>query len=141
MAELERIKGGGLINKQIGEQLCFVIKGGYPLWLYQRNGKVYLFDGLNNTSWTISYPMVPSSQALKEDLQAKGRVLENYLDYLSDYGNWFQNSQSNQLLLRGLINDPVLRNEFTIYHQEAMEIDNRINPGYALFAPFLKLSR
>jgi len=135
LAELERIKGGGLINKQVGEELRFVIKGGYPLWLYPRNGQVYLFDGLNNAGWAVCYPLVPSSQELKESLRAKAAVLENHIDCLSDYGNRFQNSQSNQFLIKGLINDLALRNEFTVYHYESIEFGDKTDSCHALFAP------
>ncbi len=137
LAELERIKGGGFINKQVGEELCFIIKGGYPLWLYPRNAQVFLFDGLRNTSLAISYPAATSSEALKENLQTKGGVLESFIDHLSENGNLFQNSRSDQFLLSGLISDPALKNEFIIYQSEALEIDGKSCSFYSLFAPAL----
>ncbi len=68
LAELERMKGGGLIVKQPEEKLVFLAKIGYPLWLFPRNETSYLFDDLKNSQFTMSYFELPSSQSVHGQL-------------------------------------------------------------------------
>ena len=77
LAELERIKESGFINKQLGEKLIFIIKSGYPLWIFSRNDKQFLFDGLNDFTYTIPYAKIPQAKNLTEELQEKERHIEN----------------------------------------------------------------
>jgi hypothetical protein len=137
LAEQERMKEKGLINKQFGEKVSFIIKGGYPLYLYCRNGKNYLFDGFNNSDFTISYPTVFSSQALKEDLQAKGRFLEDFIEYLSSHQKSLKSFRPNTFPLKGLINRQELRDEFSVCRKEANKILKEDEAYCALFKPFL----
>jgi hypothetical protein len=80
LAELERTKSSGFINKRLGEKILFIAKSGYPLWLYSRNGKTYFFDGINNSNFIISYAKLPSAQTLKQDLQEKEIFLKATLN-------------------------------------------------------------
>ena len=137
LAELERIKGGGFINKQAGEKLLFLAMCGYPLWMYSRKGKVYFFDGLNNSGCTVYYAKMPSAEELMLDLQAKSMTLESFSDYLSDYGDRFQKTQSDQFSLGGLITDSNLMNEFILCNHEATEINNETALYCVLIVPTL----
>jgi hypothetical protein len=102
LAELERSKGGGIINKQPKEKLFFLTKMGYPLWLYPRSDAALIFDGLNNSSYTIQYVETTSSQAFIKNLEANTGLLENYIACLSNYVSCFQNPLQKQFILRGL---------------------------------------
>ena len=137
VAELERIKETGFINKQLGEKVLFIIKSGYPIWIISRNDKKYLFDGLNSFTYTISYPNIPPAKILSEDLQAKASLIELYIEYLSNYGICCQNPQVNKFILRGLIDNQKLRNGLLIYHTEAHLFNNEIDSAYVLLTPSL----
>ena len=137
VAELERIKESGFINKQLGEKLSFIIKSGYPLWIFSRNNKQYLFDGLNDFNYTISYPNIPKAKILIEELQTKEKLIELYMEYLSSYDNCCQNPIVNKFMLKGLISDPEVRNEFVIYHPEANLLTSETNSYHAFLTPCL----
>ena len=65
VAELERSKGGGLIVKKPEEKLAFIAKIGYPLWLYPKNDTVFIFNGLDDSTFNVSYPEIAPVKALK----------------------------------------------------------------------------
>ncbi len=82
LAELERMKGGGLIVKQPEEKLVFLTKIGYPLWLFPRNETSYLFDDLKNAQFAMSYNELPSAKAFMESLEANSKTREDFLAFL-----------------------------------------------------------
>jgi hypothetical protein len=137
LAEFERAKDSGFINKQVGEKLAFILKSGYPLWLIHRNGSEYLFDGFNNSSYPIYYPTIPSAQTLREDIRIKQGLFEDFISYLSENNQLLQQPPSNQFLINGLVLNSSLKNEFSIYASEATPLSEETAKYCALFNPTL----
>jgi hypothetical protein len=137
VAELERNKGSGLIVRHPEEKLVFLSKAGYPLWLFPKNDTTFLFDGFDDFSYGISYLDVPSAKVFMESLEANLRPRENYIAFLSDHGNYFQQPmKENKFVFRGLIADSDFKSEFSVYHKEAIEITTQANA--ALLSPVLE---
>jgi hypothetical protein len=67
----------------------------------------------------------------------KQKLQEDFIEYLSSYEKYVQNPQFNQFTLRGLVNDPELKNEFTIYQHEGIQIGDKTDLCYALLTPTL----
>ncbi len=133
VAELERNKGGGLIGRQPEEKLVFLSKIGYPLWVFPKNNSIFIFDGLGDSSYGVSYADLPSAKAFMESLEANLRPRENYTAFLLDNGNYFQQPiKEKQFLFRGLIADIDFKNEFNAYRKEATEIASQTNGGLLL---------
>ena len=84
IAELERSRGGGLIVQQPEENLLFIAKMGYPLWLYPKNDVAYIFDGLNPADFSVKYLEMPSATAFKDSLEISSKNHEKTtLSYLT----------------------------------------------------------
>ena len=128
VAELERNKGGGLMTRQPEEKLAFLSKSGYPLWLFPRNGVIFVFDGFANSSYSVSYPEIPPAKAFMESLESNSRPREKYTAFLSDHGSYFQQSMKERYFsFRGLIVDLDFKNEINIYRRENMEGNTQAN--------------
>lgn len=124
VAELERNRGGGLIARQPEEKLVFLSKIGYPLWLYPKNNLNFIFDGFGDSTYSISYTEVPSAKAFLESLEANSRPRENYIAFLSDHSDYFQQPiKEKQFVFKGLIAEVDFRNEFSVYCKEASEVN------------------
>ncbi len=137
IAELERSKGGGLVAKQPEEKLFFISKIGYPLWLFPKNETTYVFHGLSNSNYIVSYSDVPLAKVLMENLEANLRPREKYQLFLSDHGNYFQQPmKEKQFVFKGLITNLDFKNEFSIYRKEASETSPQTNA--VLLSPTLE---
>lgn len=137
VAELERSKGGGLIARQPEEKLVFLSEVGYPLWVFPKNDLTFVFDGFGDSSYGVPYAEVPSAKVFMGSLEANLRPRENYMAFLSDHGNYFQQPlKEKQFMLRGLIADVDFKNEFNVYRKEATETTAQTNP--ALLPPALE---
>ena len=122
LAELDRAKGGGLIIKQPEEKIAFIAKMGYPLWLFPWSENALIFDGLNQTSYTLPYVAVPDVNAFMDNLKRGARTKETHLAFLSDNINYFQASAAEKgLLVNGLMREPQFLTEFDSYRHEATE--------------------
>jgi hypothetical protein len=138
IAELERNKGGGLIVKQPEEKLLFIAKVGYPLWLFPKNESTFIFDGLNDSSYSVSYVEMPTAKAFMENLERNSKPRENYMSFLSDHDNYFQQPmKEKEFTLRGLIADLDFKSEFNVYRKEAMEVTGQLS-NLALLSPTLE---
>ena len=123
LTELERAKGGGLIVKQPEEKLVFIAKIGYPLWLFPMSETAYIFDGLNNSSYSVNYVDLPSAKAFAESLERTSKILEDYMTFLSDHKSYFQQAKKEkEFLLKGLIAGLDFKKEFSVYRKEAIEV-------------------
>ena len=139
VAEFERNKGGGLIARQPEEKLVFLSKIGYPLWLFPKNETTFVFDGFGGSSHKISYTIVASTKTFMENLETNARSRENYTAFLSDHGNYFQQSmKEKQFVFRGLIVDLDLKSEFIVCRKEAIDA---IPTNFALLPPTLEESK
>src|SRR3972149_3273167 len=122
LAELDRTKGGGLIIKQPEEKIAFIAKMGYPLWLFPWSENVLMFDGLNQTSYTLPCVAVPDVNVFMDNLKRSARTKETPVAFLSDNINYFQASAAEKgLLVNGLIREPQFLTEFDSYRREATE--------------------
>jgi hypothetical protein len=138
LAELERTKGGGLIVKQPEEKLLFIAKTGYPVWLFPKSETTYIFDGLNNSSYTVPYVELPTAKAFIESLERNSKTRENYMTFLIDHNSYFQQSKKEKgFSLRGLIADLDFKKEFSVYRKEAMEVTGQL-ANLALLFPTLE---
>ncbi len=137
VAELERNKRGGLITRQIEEKLVFLSKSAYPLWLFPRSEAILVFDGFAESSFNVSYTEIPPVKAFIESLEANSRPREKYTTFLSDHGNYFQQSvKERHFLFKGLIVDSYLKNELNIYRKET--IDGNVQTNASLISPILE---
>ena len=128
VAELERNKGGGLMTRQPEEKLVFLSKSGYPLWLFPKNGVIFVFDGFANSSFSVSYPEIPPAKAFMESLESNSSPREKYTAFLSDHSNYFQQSMKERYFsFRGLIVDLDFKNEFNVYRKETLEGNTQLN--------------
>jgi hypothetical protein len=123
LAELERMKGGGLILKQPEEKLLFLSKIGYPLWLYPTGEAAYLFDGLNGSAFTMSYFELPAAKGFMDSLEDNSKTREGFMTFLSDHNNYFtQPKREKELSLSNLIVDVEFLKELDVYRKEAVEL-------------------
>ncbi len=138
VAELERAKGGGLIIKQPREKILFMSKIGYPLWLFPKNENIYIFDGLNDSNFAISYSELPVAKTFMESLERNSKTKEEYLTFLSANSNYFQQvDKEKEIPLKGLIANENFTKELGIYRKEAIEITEK-PPNLALISPMLE---
>jgi hypothetical protein len=123
LAELERVKGGGLIMKQPSEKLVSVAEVCYPLWLVTMGERSLLFDGLNTTSYTLTYSAVPDIQGFLDNVNRSSATRQAYTAFLSDNVNYFQVSDiEEEKVIDGLISDLEFLDEFTSYLPEAAPV-------------------
>jgi len=124
LAELERAKGGGLVLKHPPEKLDFIAKVCYPFWLVTLDEIGLLFDGLNTTSETLTYLIIPDIQVFIDDLKRSSITREAYMTFLSDNLNFFQaSSNKKEKVIDGLIIDPEFLHEFNLYLTEVTQIE------------------
>ncbi len=137
IAELERAKGGGLVIKQPREKVLFISKIGYPLWLFPKNECTYIFDGLNDSNYSMSYSEMPATKTFRESLETNSKTKEEYLTFLSANYNYFQQGvKEKEILLKGLIVNLDFKKDLSIYRKEAMEMTDK-PPNLALFSSML----
>src|SRR5208283_991515 len=123
LSELERAKGGGLIVKQPEEKTLFIAKIGYPLWLFPNNETAFIFDGLNDSRLSVPYFEVPPAKPFIESLEKNSKTHEDYMAFLSDHDNYFQQTKKEkEFILRGLIADVNFKKEFIVYRKESIEL-------------------
>ena len=138
LSELERAKGGGLIVKQPEEKLLFITKIGYPLWLFPNNETAYIFDGLNDSRLSVHYFEVPPAKPFIESLEKNSKTHEDYMTFLSDHDNYFQQpKKEKEFVLRGLIAGVDFKKEFSVYRKEAVEATGQ-PAKFASLAPTLE---
>jgi hypothetical protein len=124
LAELDRAKGGGLIMKQTEEKTEFIVKVGYPLWLFTGTKTVLVFDGFNRSNYTLPYIAVPDVKAFVDNLRRGSKTRETHLAFLRDNINYFQAVTAEKgLLVSALIKSPEFLEEFDSYRHEAKEAE------------------
>jgi hypothetical protein len=126
LAELERKKGGGLIRKRPEEKITFIAKVGYPLWLISWSGTILVFDGLNKSSYTLSYAAFPDAKTFMDNLESSSKMRETHSAFLSDNLNYLQASVTEKsALVNGLISDTKFLGEFDSYRREAAKTEDQ----------------
>jgi hypothetical protein len=138
LAELERTKSSGLLVKHPEEKLLFIVKIGYPVWLFPKGETAYIIDGLENSSYTVSYLELPTAATFIESFEKKSKTREDYMSFLSDNNGYFQRSKREKICsLRGLIVDLDFKREFSTYIKEAVEATHKMD-NLALLSPALE---
>jgi hypothetical protein len=138
LAELERMKGGGLIIRQPEEKIVFLAKMGYPLWLFPKNETTYIFDGLNNSTYTISYFELPSAKVFMDSLESNLDTREDFMAFLSDHNSYFtQPKKEKELSFSNLVVGLDFKKEFKAYRKEATEVTGQ-PADLALLSPSLE---
>ena len=136
LSELERAKGGGLIVKQPEEKLVFLAQIGYPLWLFPSNEIACIFDGFNNSNYTMTYEELPAAKAFIENFDRNSKTIEEYVTFLSDHNSFFhQTKKEKEISLDGLIIDLAFKKDLNLYRKEATEINQPGNLAF-LFPSF-----
>jgi hypothetical protein len=141
IAELNRKKGGRIILKRSKENIAFIAKIGYPLWLFPFSSKVLLFDGLDKSDYTLQYALISNVKPLAEILKTGSKTLKTHMTLLTDHTNYFDSPvKEKNLPVKGLISDAEFLQEIDSYRREATEIENQpINTG--LLSPTIDESR
>jgi hypothetical protein len=124
IAELERQKSGGFFRKQDPEKLVFISKVLYPFWIAPFRELTLLIDGLNVSSFTITYPVLPDLKAFIEKLNGEQMTRQVHANFLFNNQNYFQVSNNEQKLsIEGLFNDAEFTKEFLEYTKQATTTD------------------
>jgi len=113
LAELRRDKGNGLLSKGEVENIAFISKIGYPLWLIPIFDKPLLFDGLNRFKHTICYAKIPDVKLFIDNLKRSSNTYETHLAFLSENVNYFEKPiEEKEKVINSLISDPDFLQEF-----------------------------
>ena len=113
---------GVLFLKKPPEELLFIAKVWYPLWMVSWRSGSLLFDGLNIARHVFSYDVLPDIQTFAEELRVSSKTREAYSAFLSDRLNYFQGfKEEEERSIEGLIAPPLLP-ELTSYLQEAKPV-------------------
>ena len=127
LTELGRETGGGLFRKRPPEKVVFIAEVYYPFWIAPFRGSAILFDGLNISSHTMTYPAVPDLQVFKDNLNQRSSTRQIFATFLSNHLNYFQDSNSEQhKVIEGLISDVDFLREFMEYSKEATITENPV---------------
>lgn len=122
--ELERQKGGGFILKKPEEEIAFLTKFSYPIWLVPWNRLNLIFDGLKNKNHPLNYRDIPEAKPFLENMQRSSRAMETYMAFLSDHLSYFQvPSEEKTMMVEALISEKAFLGEFDQYLSEAMEAE------------------
>ncbi len=129
LAELGRDKGGGLLSKRQEEEILFISKIGYPLWLIPLFEKPLLFDGLNRFKYKMVHAKIPNVKLFIDNLKRSSNSCETHLAFLSDHVNFFETPiEEKETIIKGLISDSDFLEEFDSYYYEGKKIEEK--PDY-----------
>lgn len=118
-AESGRKKGEGIILKKPAEELAFISKLYYPVWLAPRNGRTLLFDGLGVSRSTLHYEVLPDIKIFIHDVNGCAGKRQAYEAALADHAHSFKSVKaSEEKIIAGLISDVDLAEDFQNYTTE-----------------------
>jgi myosin heavy subunit len=104
LAESDRKKGEGILQKKPTEELLLISECCYPIWLAPWKGQTLLFDGLGVSKHTLTYDVLPDVKAFINDVEGSVEKLEAYIAALNDHNNYFQSAlRSEERTILGLI--------------------------------------
>lgn len=120
LAELSRDKGGGFFKKRPPEKLVFIAEVYYPFWVAPFGRLTLLLDGLNATSHTINYSVLPDLKVFKDKMDIRSETRQAYVTFLSTNLNYFKVSDREETkVIDGLMTDADFLKEFMPYLNEA----------------------
>lgn len=133
MAESDRRKSGGMILKKTPEQMVFLTKSCYPLWLVPWSGKTLVFDALGVSARTLQYDVLPEVKAFVNDIQGSATTRQAYSAALQDYLHYFESvKRVEEKTMLGLITDTGFLQGFQPYLRETEEVEqSEIGPCLA----------
>ncbi len=119
IADFYRNRGGGLLSRQSEEEISFIAKLGYPLWLIPRGGSVLVFDGLDESEYTVTYLETQSALTYLEKLEANLQPRDKFTRFLSDFSSYFsQLPIERQFTLKGLLSSIDFKLDISSYLTE-----------------------
>ena len=123
MAESDRKKGEGIILKKPAEELAFLTKSCYPIWLVPWSGKTLLFDALGVSARTLLYEVLPEVKAFVNDIQGSAATRQAYSAALQDHLHYFESAKRvEEKTVLGLITSADFLQDFQQYLVEAEEV-------------------
>jgi len=123
LAESARKKGEGIILKKPSEELAFISKLYYPMWLAPRNGKTLLFDGLGVSRNTLRYEVLPDVKAFVNDVNGCAGKRQAYEAALTDHQHSFESVKtSEEKIIVGLISSTDFVEDFQSFLKELGEV-------------------
>jgi len=127
LAESEREKGGGRILKKPAEELAFIAEACYPIWLVPWKEITIILDGLDATTHTFSYDVLPDVKTFDNDIKRSAETREAYSAALSNNADYFQNfAGKEKKTIESLIANPEFIQDFASYLPEAEEIEKPV---------------
>jgi DNA repair exonuclease SbcCD ATPase subunit len=137
LTELGREPGGGVFRKKPSENIVFISEVYYPFWIAPFRGATLLFDGLNTSAHTLTYPSVPVLQVFKDNLNQRSSTRQIYSAFLFNNLNYFQDSNDEQeKVIVGLISDIDVIKEFMDYSKEATTTENPVTDSVLISAAY-----
>ncbi len=124
MAESDRKKGEGLILKKAAQELVFLSKSYYPLWLAPWNGQTLCFDALGVSTQTEPYDVLPEIREFIGDVKGSASTRQAYSAALQDYLHHFESMKGvEDKVSQGLIAGADFLQDFKDFLREADETD------------------
>jgi len=122
MSESDRKKGEGIIRKTPPEELAFLARGCYPIWLVPTTGKTVIFDGLGESKCTMLYEELPDVKTFINDIKSSAEKRQAYSAALTDHGRYFQSvKRIEEKTVIGLISSQEFIQDLHTYLREAEE--------------------
>lgn len=122
MAESDRKKSEGLILKKPAEELAFIIKSCYPIWLVPWSGETLLFDALGVSTRNLLYEVLPEVKTFVNDIQGSAATRQAYSATLQDHLHYFESVRRvEEKTILGLITNAGFLQDFQRYLIEAEE--------------------
>ncbi len=137
LAELDREKGGGLFRKKLSEKTVFIAEVYYPFWIASFRELTLLFDGLNLSSNTLTFPAIPDIKIFTDNVNDRSSTRQSYSNFLSDHVEYFQNSNGEKTkVVEGLISDLDFIREFSEYVKEGTTTEKPVVDGVLISPAF-----
>ena len=121
LAELDRKRGGGIFKRKgTGEEILFITKFCYPMWIVPWNGRTLSFDGLGVAMHKLHYNTLPDVKAFTNDINVSAKTREAYSAFLADRLNFFKDfGGTEERVIEGLREDANFVQDLADYLTEA----------------------
>lgn len=130
LAEIDRKKGGGRIRKKTPEKISLLSKVYYPFWLAPFHGTCLLLDGLNLSTYSISWMRIPDVDAFLNDMNQGKLTSQLYATFLSNHFNYFESPTAHEeKVVKGLVSDLEFSREFINYLKDSTIADRPVIDG------------
>jgi len=124
-AESDRKKGEGLILKKPAEELIFITRSCYPIWLVPWSDKTLVFDGLGVSTHTIQYEVLPDIKQFIDDVQGSAATRQAYSAALLDHLHYFEAMRSvEEKTVLGLVTSLTFLQDFQQFLKEGEESED-----------------